>query len=117
MTKRKRHSPPEIAAKLAHAEELIAQGRRQQEVARMLGVSVMTFHRWRKLQPWRHSPQAPPASDQLSEPECQRQIVNLEVENTRLRRLVTDLLLEKVKLEETPPRHGSGGDSTSHSSH
>ena len=48
MAKRKRHSPAEIAAKLAQAEQLIAQGRRQQEVARSLGVSVMTFHRWRK---------------------------------------------------------------------
>jgi hypothetical protein len=32
------------------------------------------------------------------------QITELQLENSRLRRLVTDLLLEKIKLEETAHR-------------
>jgi transposase-like protein len=109
MPKRKRHSPAEIAAKLAQAEQLIAQGRRQQEVARSLGVSVMTFHRWRKAQPGRHGGSSDGASatqrvEDLSGSERVSRISELELENKRLRQLVTDLLLEKVKLEETSSR-------------
>jgi hypothetical protein len=54
------------------------------------------LHRWRK---------APPGSQPASrEPDRTRgaddRIAELQFENARLRRLVTDLLLEKVKLEE-----------------
>jgi putative transposase len=109
MIKRKRHSPIEISAKLAQADELIAQGRRNQEIARTLGVSVMTFHRWRKSQPARRDPHAetpgePRPIDQLSEAESLGLIAELQLENSRLRRLVTDLLLEKIKLEEGSAR-------------
>jgi putative transposase len=105
MIKRKRHSPIEIAAKLAQADALIAQGRRNQEIARTLGVSVMTFHRWRKSQSVRQDQQSetsdgPRQIDQLSEAETLGLIAELQLENSRLRRLVTDLLLEKIKLEE-----------------
>jgi putative transposase len=103
MPKRKRHSSDEIAAKLAQAEQLIAQGRRQQEVARSLGVSVMTFHRWRKARPaGRAAAEASPARqriEKVSEPERATRIADLQLENKRLRQLVTDLLLDKVKLE------------------
>jgi putative transposase len=105
MIKRKRHSPIEIAAKLAQADALIAQGRRNQEIARTLGVSVMTFHRWRKSQSVRQDQQSetsdgPRPIDQLSETESLGLIAELQLENSRLRRLVTDLLLEKIKLED-----------------
>jgi putative transposase len=111
MTKRKRHSAIEIASKLAHADALAAQGRRNQEIARALGVSVMTFHRWRKFRPLRPDPHsdhpAPPQHvDQLSGPDALGQIAELQIENSRLRRLVTDLLLEKIKLEESILRRG-----------
>jgi putative transposase len=112
MPRRKRHSHAEIAAKLAQAEQLIAQGRRQQEVARSLGVSVMTFHRWRKAQPARHATAGGEAAataqriEELSEPERLSRIAELQLENKRLRQLVTDLLLEKVQLEEASPRRG-----------
>ncbi len=46
--KKKRHSAAEIAAKLSQAAELATQGRNQIEIAEALGISVMTFHRWRK---------------------------------------------------------------------
>ena len=46
--KKKRHSRGEIATKLAEANDLATQGKLQSEIARTLGVSVMTLHRWRK---------------------------------------------------------------------
>ena len=45
----KRHSAEEIATKLRQAEELMARGQSQAQACKALGVSVMTFHRWRKL--------------------------------------------------------------------
>jgi transposase-like protein len=51
MAKQKRHSRVEVATKLAHATDLARQGKPQSEIARTLGVSVMTLHRWRKAPP------------------------------------------------------------------
>ena len=48
MAKKAKHSKAEIAAKLAQAGDLATQGKLQSEIARTLGVSVMTLHRWRK---------------------------------------------------------------------
>ena len=42
MAKQKRHSKVEITTKLAHANDLARQGKVQSEIARTLGVSVMT---------------------------------------------------------------------------
>jgi transposase-like protein len=46
MPKQKK-SRAEIAKKLAQANRLARQGKLQSEIARTLGVSVMTLHRWR----------------------------------------------------------------------
>ena len=51
MAKKKKHSRVEIAAKLAQANDLATQGKLQSEIARTLGVSVMTLYRWRKAPP------------------------------------------------------------------
>ena len=51
MDKKKRYSKVEIASKLAQANDLATQGKLQSEIARTLGVSVMTLHRWRKAPP------------------------------------------------------------------
>src|SRR5262249_391827 len=96
MANRKRYSRVEIATKLAQANKLATQGKLQSEIVRTLGVSVTTLHRWRK---------APRGSQSASRvPDRTRgaddRIAELWLENARLRRLVTDLLLEKVKLEE-----------------
>jgi putative transposase len=100
MAKKGKHSKAEIAAKLAQAEELATQGRLQSEIARTLGVSVMTLHRWRKMPPVAQAvPVAVNDSQQFSQAP-QTRIAELQLENSRLRRLVTDLLLEKIKLEE-----------------
>jgi len=94
---RKRHSREEVATKLTRADELFERGKTQAEIARILGVSAMTYHRWRKArvdgksngtrQDWvAELPQS--AAEELRE------------ENGRLRQLVTDLSLEKLKLQE-----------------
>jgi hypothetical protein len=44
MAKKKRYSRVEIATKLAKANDLARQGKLQSEIARTLGVSVMTLH-------------------------------------------------------------------------
>lgn len=101
MAKTKRHTEAEIAAKLQQAEALAAQGRTQNEIAQALGISIMTFHRWRKAQPpqsVRRVPVIPPSA--RPEPERQNRIAELQNENAQLRRLVTDLLLEKMRLED-----------------
>ena len=101
MAKKRRHSRAEIATKLAQANELATRGKLQSDIARTLGVSVMTLHRWRS------APGAQPAHE-TGEPGqtrggCDR-IAELQLEKSRLRRLVTDLLLEKIKLEESAQR-------------
>jgi len=106
MAKKKRHSRVEIATKLARANDLATQGKLQSEIARALGVSVMTLHRWRKALP---SPRpALVATHEASQPGRTpgggNRIAELQLENSRLRRLVTDLLLEKIKLEEAAQR-------------
>jgi putative transposase len=50
-TAKKQHSRLEIETKLAQANDLATQGTPQIEIARTLGVSVMTLHRWRKAPP------------------------------------------------------------------
>jgi putative transposase len=98
MAKKKRHSRVEIASKLTQANDLTTQGKLQSEIARTLGVSVMTLHRWRKAPP---GPQPAPEAGQPDRTRSgNNRIADLQLENSRLRRLVTDLLLEKIKLEE-----------------
>ena len=46
-TSRKRHRPEEVVAKLRQADESLAKGVPIAEVARSLGVSEVTLHRWR----------------------------------------------------------------------
>jgi putative transposase len=101
MAKKGKHSKAEIAVKLVQAGDLAMQGKLQSEIARTLGVSLMTLHRWRKMSLAPHA-----AAAGLNEPSQRAQaphpgrIAELQLENSRLRRLVTDLLLEKIKLEE-----------------
>ena len=85
---------------MAQANELATQGKLQSEIARSLGVSIMTLHRWRKIPP---KPQNALATHEASRPESTRsddRITELQLENSRLRRLITDLLLDKMKLED-----------------
>jgi hypothetical protein len=43
--RKKRHSTEEIVTKLAQADDLGIQGKPQGEIARTLGISIMTLHR------------------------------------------------------------------------
>jgi putative transposase len=116
MAKKKRHTAAEIAAKLGEAQTLSAAGRTQSEIAKALGISVMTFHRWRRALPRRPasyladvaSADAGMPVDRGAESGRLSRIAELQVENARLRKLVTDLLLEKMKLEDEQNLNGGG---------
>ena len=101
----KRHASGEIAAKLAQANELAAKGKTQREISKALGVSIMTYHRWKKMlsedpgsgkDTGRVSPEPQPSGATGSV----EMIKRLELENSRLRRLVTDMLLDRLKIED-----------------
>ena len=109
MAKKKKHAKAEIAGMLAQADNLAAQGKIQSEIARTLGVSVMTLHRWRKAAP--EPGQAVNGSGRDNQT-WQTRIAELQLENSRLRQLVTDLLLEKIELEEVAEREKSPREET-----
>src|SRR6516162_6112746 len=108
MAKRKKHSRAEMATKLAQANELATQGKLQSEVARRLGVSVMTLHRWRKAPP---GPQrALVVTREAREPDRTRGagdlIAELQLENSRI------YFLERLSSKKLPrvkdsPRKGT----------
>ena len=103
---RHRHTESEIAAKLATADGMAAQGVLHRDIAKLLGISVMTYHRWRKARGATVRSMSRLAADAEraeipSDHEELGQIRELKIENSRLRRLVTDLLLEKLELEES----------------
>jgi len=112
IAKKKRHSRVEIATKLAQANKLTTQGKLQREIAHTLGVSVMTLHRWHKAPPGPHP--ALVVTPEAKEPAGvdDDRFAELQLENSRLRRLVTDLLLEKMKLEEAAQRQNFRPDGT-----
>ena len=84
---RKRHKPEEIVAKLRQVEVLVSQGHAVADAVRSIGVTEVTYYRWRQefggLK-----------SDQV------RRLKDLEAENARLRRAVSDLTLDKMILAE-----------------
>jgi transposase-like protein len=84
---RKRYSPEEIIHKLREAEVLLGQDQTVQQAARQLGISEQTYYRWRKEYGGMDKSQA-------------RRLKDLERENTRLKKLVADLALDKSILEE-----------------
>jgi len=84
---RKRHKPEEIVAKLRQVDVFVSQGKSVAEAVREIGVTEVTYYRWR--------PEfGGPKSDQV------RRMKDLEAENARLRRTVSDLTLDKMILAE-----------------
>ena len=77
----------EIVSLLRQAEVLHGQGMSMADAIRQLGISEVTFYRWRKEY-------AGMSGDQL------RRLKELEKENERLRRAVSDLTLDKQILKE-----------------
>jgi putative transposase len=110
---RHRHTEAEIAAKLVMASEMAAHGVLHRDIAKSLGISLMTYQRWRKAQQTsgRSVPQAavdPGRAASVNREEFSR-ISELKIENRRLRRLVADLLLEKLELQESLQEFSADG--------
>ena len=83
----KRHKPEEIVAQLRQVDVLVSQGRSVADAIRSIGVTEVTYYRWRQefggLK-----------SDQV------RRMKDLEIENQRLRKAIADLTLDKLILQE-----------------
>jgi putative transposase len=84
---RKRHTAEEIVAKLRQVDVLMAQGKPVAEAIRVIGVTEVTYYRWR-------NEYGGLKGDQV------KRLKELETENTRLRRAVSDLTLDKLILTE-----------------
>lgn len=83
----KRDKPAEIVLKLRQVEVLQVQGISIADAVRQIGVTQQTYFRWRK-------DYGGMSRDQL------KRLKELETENTRLRRAVSDLTLDKMILTE-----------------
>ena len=83
----KRHKPEEIVAKLRQVDVLTGQGKSIAEAVKTISVTETTYFRWR-------AEYGGLKSDQV------RRLKDLELENTRLRRAVSDLTLDKLILTE-----------------
>lgn len=84
---KKRHKPEEIVAKLRQVEVLTAQGKSIAEAVKTIAVTETTYFRWR-------AEYGGLKSDQV------KRLKDLETENARLRKAVSDLTLEKLILKE-----------------
>jgi len=84
---RKRHKPEEIVTKLRQVDVLVGQGTSVAEAIRTIGVTEVTYYRWRQEY-------GGLKSDQV------RRMKELERENQRLRQAVADLTLDKLILRE-----------------
>jgi putative transposase len=84
---KRRYKPEEIVAKLRQVDVLVSQGTSMADAIRQIGVSEVTFYRWRQefggLK-----------TDQI------KRLKDLELENSRLRKAVSDLTLDKLILTE-----------------
>jgi putative transposase len=84
---KKSNTPEQIIGKLRQAEVLINQGATIAEVCRQIEVTDQTFFRWRKEYGGMRVDQA-------------KRLKELELENSRLKKLVADLSLDKAILTE-----------------
>jgi len=83
----KRDKPEEIVSKLRQVEVLQGQGKTIADAVRQIGTTEQTYYRWRKQY-------GGMSRDQL------RRLKELETENHRLRRAISDLTLDKLILTE-----------------
>ncbi|WBU61097.1 IS3 family transposase [Paracoccus albus] len=83
----KREKPEDVVSKLRQVEVLQGQGATIAEAVRQIGVTEQTFYRWRKLYGGMQRSQL-------------TRLKELEKENQRLRRAVSDLTLDKLILTE-----------------
>jgi putative transposase len=83
----KRHKPEEVIAKLRQVDVLTSQGQSVADAVRAIGVTEVTYYRWRQEY-------GGLKSDQV------KRMKQLEPENQRLRKAVADLTLDKQILAE-----------------
>ncbi len=84
---RKRHKPEEIVAKLRQVDVLVAQGKSVADAIRTIAETEVTYYRWKQEY-------GGLKTDQV------KRLKDLEVENQRLRRAISDLTLDKLILAE-----------------
>ena len=81
------HKPEEIVAKLRQVDVLTSQGMPIADAIRSIGVTEVTYYRWR-------NEYGGLKSDQV------KRLKDLETENSRLRKAISDLTLDKLILQE-----------------
>jgi putative transposase len=84
---RKRPTPEEIVAKLRQVDVLVSQGKSVADAVRAIGTTEVTYYRWRKEFGGLKTAQV-------------KRLKELETENARLRKAVSDLTLDKMILAE-----------------
>ncbi len=84
---KKHHKPEEIVSKLRQIDVLHSQGSTVADAIRQIGVTEITYYRWRKEYGGLKTGQV-------------RRMKELEKENLRLRKAVSDLTLDKLILAE-----------------
>ena len=84
---RQRHTAEQIIGKLREAEVLQGKGMSMDEVLRQLGISDATYYKWRKEYGGLRADQA-------------KRLKELEQENGRLRKVVSDLSIDNAILKE-----------------
>ena len=83
----KRHKPEEIVTKLRQVDVLTGQGQTVADAVRAIGVTEVTYYRWRQEYGGLKTGQV-------------RRMKELEIENQRLRKAVAELTLDKLILAE-----------------
>ena len=83
----RREKAEDIVMKLRQVEVLQGQGKSVSDAVRHIGVTVQTYYRWRREYGGMNRDQA-------------KRLKELETENVRLRRAVSDLTLDKLILKE-----------------
>ena len=84
---KKKHKPEEIVAKLRQVDVLVSQGQNIADAIRQIGVSEVTYYRWRQEYGGLKTEQV-------------KRLKELETENARLRKAISDLTLDKLILQE-----------------
>ena len=84
---KKRYQPEQIIGYLREAEILLSKGSTIGQVCRKIGITEQTYYRWRK------------EYGSLSVNQAKR-LKEVEKENVQLRKLVSDLSLDKAILKE-----------------
>ena len=84
---KKHYKPEEIVTKLRQVDVLVSQGGGVVDAIRQIGISEVTYYRWRREFGGLKTGQV-------------KRLKDLEVENGRLRRAVSDLTLDKLILQE-----------------